>query len=153
MLARHVLQLSLFGIALPSLSGCVALVQYTPDEGLAARLGEEEALRKLKEVIHRALEPRFADVQVSIDEYVVTYLQGWHPYYYGPVGPIPIGILYRNVSRVDIYENHKVFVYDVNGVEKQWILFANAQDARLFADLVCSLRARALGGSNEAAKS
>ena len=96
-------------------SGSIAVEPHTPDEGLVSRLGNDSAKSQLEAVLARVIDPPIQDVQVTGDDYSFGFNRGWHPYQFAPTGYNRMQMLFADVGRCEIYENHKVFVYDRNG--------------------------------------
>jgi hypothetical protein len=123
------------------LAGCVKVVPRQPNTKAVEELGADAAKQRLQEVMARAVDPRIAIVTVADDSVRYRWdqpIQGW----YGvPAGSVQneTQILYRNIDRMEVYENNKVFVYGPAGRIDQ-ILFGNQADAFQFHDLLESFR-------------
>ncbi len=130
-------------------SGCVAVINYQPQEKLIDEIGFEEGGRRLQEVMTRASAPRITSANVAEDFFTYIMQQP----ILGPYGihmgynPIPMQIFYVNIGRLEIYENHYVFLRAADDSIISQVLFATDQDAKTYADLVMSLRARRLKAS------
>ena len=121
--------------------GCVKVVPRQPNTKAVEELGADTAKQRLQEVMTRAVDPRIAVVTVADDSLRYRWdqpIQGW----YGvPAGSVQneTQIFFRNIDRMEVYENNKVFVYGPAGRIDQ-ILFGNQQDAFQFHDLLESFR-------------
>ena len=123
------------------LAGCVKVVPRQPNTKAVEELGADAAKRRLEEVMTRAIEPRIAVVAVADDSLRYKWdqpIQGW----YGvPAGSVQneTQIFFRNIDKLEVYENNKVFVYGPGGRIDQ-ILFPSQADAFQFHDLLESFR-------------
>jgi len=119
------------------LAGCVKVVPRQPNTKAVEELGVDAAKQRLQEVLTRAVEPRIAVVAVADDSLRYKWdqpIQGW----YGvPAGSVQneTQIFFRNIERMEVYENNKVFVYGPGGRIDQ-ILFSSQADAFQFHDLL-----------------
>jgi hypothetical protein len=129
--------------------GCVALLDYRPDEGLVSSLGPEEAKRKFSETLSLAFDPHVTGSEITDDYYRYQWQQNIYGAYGIPMGSVPGAnqVFFNNVEKVEVYQNNKVFVYERGGRLKDQILFSTVDDAKRFADLVMSFRARRLTGT------
>lgn len=124
-------------------TGCVSVVPYQPNEGLVTSLGQEAAKSKLAEILRRATIPAVSAVNVT-DDYVEYHWQQMVP---GPFwAPMAAGnavtqISYANIGRIQIHENHHIFIWGPGDNRRDEIRFATADDAREFSDLLMSFRA------------
>jgi hypothetical protein len=137
---------SLFACALLlGAAGCVAPIPYSPDETRVATLGREEAKSRLVEVATRAAQPTIGAASVEDDYFVFHTRQAvMGAFYMVHETTAPVTIAYANLSRVEIYPNHWVYVYGAGDRLLAQVLFANAEDARVFSDLLMSFRAERL---------
>jgi hypothetical protein len=125
------------------LAGCVKVVPRQPNTKAVEELGVDAAKQRLQEVLTRAVDPRIAVVAVADDSLRYKWdqpIQGW----YGvPAGSVQneTQIFFRNIARMEVYENNKVFVYGPGGRIDQ-ILFPSQADAFQFHDLLESFRMR-----------
>jgi hypothetical protein len=128
-------------------SGCVALVDYRPDEAVVTQLGVDQARLRFAETLGRAVEPRVTDSQVTDDFYRYGWLQTVVGAWGVPMGAVPQGrqLYFVNIDKIEVYVNNKVFVYEA-GILKDQVLFGNLDDAKRYADLVASFRARRRSG-------
>lgn len=123
-------------------SGCIAVVSYQPEEGLVAKSGFQQVQARLSELLGRAVVPRISAVEVT--EVFLRY--GWTETVLGPFyNPMTTSheaqIFYANVARIEVYENHNVFLWGPGDGRVDKILFSNGDDAKLLADCIASLRA------------
>ncbi len=112
-------------VAAALLGGCAARIHWDPDEEKVDKVGFDEAAKQLFTVLDRAINPRVG--AVSIDK---KFLQ-----YHGGI------ILFDNISRIQIYDNYFVFVWQERS-PVQRILFANLEDAKEFTELLIAFTTR-----------
>jgi hypothetical protein len=122
--------------------GCVAVLPYQPQENLVSKDGFETVKARLSELLTRSVQPQVTSVEVT--EEFVRY--GWTQTVMGPFyAPMTTGglvqIFYANVARIEVYENHNVFLWGPGDQRVDKILFANDQDAKALADSITSWRA------------
>lgn len=114
-------------------AGCIAVLDYQPNERALDELGIDTARERLRETLIRAVNPPVQTVELTNE--TLTYK--WHPL-------VGIQIFFIKLSRVEVYENHVVFLRGAGNEILGTIIYGTAQDAKLFADLVMSFRARYL---------
>jgi hypothetical protein len=105
-------------------------------------LGWDGAQGRFGELMTRCRAPRIADAAIDTKKFEFTLTgghAGWWWGWSGAPGSKP-AIYHANVGRLDIYENHKVFVLDPDGRRMTEFLFGGQEDCFLFADLVWSFR-------------
>lgn len=112
-------------------AGCTP-IQYQPKEGIVDTLGVPQAQQRLQEVLLRAVAPRIDTVEVT-DDFLRYHIA--HTSY-------EVRILFENVSQMDVFENHYVFIWASGKRILAKILFVNDEDAKMFVDLVSSFRVR-----------
>lgn len=123
--------------------GCMTPIPYTPDENLVQTLGPEKAKEELQIVLSRAIEPQIGMAELTEDSLHYRWIQTHLGAFYQSVtNAIDTQIFFANLSRVEIYENHNVFLYGPNDSRVDKVRFATAEDARRFADLLLSFKAR-----------
>ena len=117
--------------------GCTP-IQYQPKEGIVDTLGVPQARQRLQEILLHAVAPRIDTVEITDDflRYHIT-----HTTY-------EVRIPFENVSQMDVFENHYVFIWAAGKRILAKILFANDEDAEMFVDLVSSFRARRTPGGS-----
>ena len=127
------------------LAGCVKVVPRQPNLKVVEEVGAEDAKKRLGEVMTRSADPRISVVDATDDGVRYRWdqvIQGW----YGiPAGTVQneTQIFFKNIEKIEVYENNNVFVYGPGGrIDK--VLFSAQQDAFLFHDLLESFRARAM---------
>ena len=128
--------------------GCVALVPYSREDDLAEHVGREGVESELADLLiehtvaPRVLETEFRDnsILLHVDQQFV-----------GPYG-IPVGsaavqkpLAYRTLSKIEVYENHKVWFYGPSGHMNLELLFDAPESAVRCAQLVHALQAAAGG--------
>jgi hypothetical protein len=132
------------------LSGCASVVPYTPKETVLDERAPGEAQSLLETTVARAIEPRIASAHADPNgdslHYVYIVVDR------GPFG-IPVGnheeqmqLFYVNIDRIDVYDNHYVYVYGNEHRLLAKLLFDSAADAKSFADLMMSFRAQRIYG-------
>lgn len=122
--------------------GCVAVVPHQPDTTLVAKGGIEDVKKRITEVLNRAVQPHVTSVEVTPDSLKYSWSQAiMGPFFAVQTLPGMVQILYSNIARVEVYDNNKVFVWAPGDARREELLFANLDDAKLFADLLLSLKA------------
>lgn len=139
----------LLGTAIAALAcGCMSPIPYTPDESLVKSLGPEKAKQELEILLARSVEPQVGMVEVKDDALHYRWNQSSLGAFYQTVTTsIDTEIFYANLNRIEIYENHNVFIWGPNDARVDKVRFATAEEARKFADLLMSFRARWLASS------
>jgi hypothetical protein len=134
----------LCGIALSALgTGCMKPIQYTPNEGLVPSLGTDQAKQELQILMARSVEPLIGLVEAKDDSVHYRWnQQSMGAFYQTITTSVDTEIFYANLNRIEIYENHNVFVWGPNDSRVDKIRFASAEEAKRFADLLMSFRAR-----------
>ena len=135
---------ALLGAACAALAcGCMSPIPYTPDENLVQSLGPEKAKEELEIITSRAVEPQIGMVELTDDSLHYRWNQTQLGAFYQSVtNTIDTQIFFANLSRLEIYENHNVFLYAPNDSRVDKIRFATAEDAKRFSDLLLSFKAR-----------
>jgi hypothetical protein len=103
---------------------------YQPNTQRVAELGLPQVQQHLEEVLRRAVNPPISAVETT-DAFVRVDLR--HTTY-------QVRVFFQDIQRVEVFTNHLVVLW---GAEDRMLfrpLFANAQDATTFADLMLSLR-------------
>lgn len=103
---------------------------YQPNTQRVAELGLSQAQQRLEEVLLRSVNPPVSAVEttvafVRVDLRNTTY---------------QVRVFFQDVQRAEVFTNHLVVLW---GAEDRMLfrpLFANAQDATTFADLILSLQ-------------
>ncbi|MGE3541660.1 MAG: hypothetical protein AB7N91_30070 [Candidatus Tectimicrobiota bacterium] len=122
--------LLLFGSAV--LTGCLVQAPYQPDSQRVAALGVSQAQQQLEGVLLRSINPPITAVEVTgdfvrVDVGTTTY---------------QVRVFFQDVQKADVYTNHLVIL---RGADDRLLfrpIFANAQDATTFADLMLAMRTR-----------
>ena len=124
--------------------GCPAAIQYQANERLVDELGVPQAQQRLKDTLYRSINPPVTEVDVTNDFLHYRYRQAIP----GPFGA-PVGftmaenrVFFTNIGRVDAFENHLVLVRSAAEIVLAQMVFANAEDARMFTELLLAFRAR-----------
>ncbi len=125
-------------------TGCPATVPYEAQVFTLSDLGTFDARRELEETIARARSPRILSAHVdefSFAWYFQGVVRGRRERYQNYVK-----IYYRNVAKIDLYENNYVYLWGQSDQYLTKILFHTPEDARRFIDLIESLTARRTQG-------
>lgn len=135
-------RLALFSLLL-ALAGCVSVVPRSPNTGLVSELGLEETQKEVMVISARARDPQISEVEFNDVGFVYSYSA------LAPMTLIPTqgkhSVIWQNMTRLDLYENNKVFVIGQGDRVTSQILFNDMSDAERWQDLVMSLQAHALG--------
>jgi hypothetical protein len=119
-------------------SGCPTAVQYPSNDRMIDELGLPQARQRLQEVLLRSINPKIDTVE-STDEFLRYHLAGT---------TYEVRVFFKDMQRVDVYDNRVVLVRDRQGLMLMRPLFANAADAEMFANLLVSFRAHHAPGSS-----
>jgi S1-C subfamily serine protease len=114
-------------------AGCIALLDHQPNERILDTLGVDVARERLRETLLRAVSPRIQTITLTNES--LEYR--WHP-------QVGAHIYFVNLSRVEVYENHVVFLRGAGNQILSTLHFGTDQDAKLFADLLMGFRGRYL---------
>lgn len=118
--------------------GCPRPVEYQPQENLVESFGRQQAEQRLEAALLRAVNPPIDEVEVT-DEFLRYHVTGT---------TVEISVPFERIQRAEIFNNHWVYLWGDEAQPLARILFADAEDARTFADLFMSFRAYyAFGGS------
>jgi hypothetical protein len=121
-------------------AGCPTSVQYQPNEGIVDTMGVAQARQRLQEIVSRSINPQVTGAEVTDDYLLYRYRQAVAGF---PTGAILENRLhFLNVSRTEVFENNTVNVRAENQTVLAQFVFGNNQDAKMFADLLASFRAR-----------
>ena len=127
--------------------GCVPVIDYRPNEQAIQHLDIPEALQRLRETLLRSVNPQVLDVRVTTEGFAYLYKAMMRNGYGIPVGWTDMQaklIAFTNVSKVDVFENHTVYVRGAGGQVIDTLVCASDQDAKAFADLLMSFRSHYL---------
>ena len=125
-----VLSLCFLSFSLP-LTGCVQSIHYQPNTNLLQRLTRAEATEQIRNILLRSINPQIAEV--SVTEEFLNY--NIHP------TTITIRLFFGKIGSVEVFDNHAAFVRAPgNGPFIAQLFFSTAEDAKMFADLLMSLR-------------
>jgi hypothetical protein len=117
--------------------GCLPPLAYRPRISVVDEVGLPEAQRRLSETLARAIAPSIASVKVT--EECLEYRSPK-----GSAFPREVQLYFANLTEVEIFTNHYVFLWGIQRQVLDRILFPTEEDARTFADLVMSFRDRRL---------
>jgi hypothetical protein len=108
------------------------VLDYQPNERTLDELGIDMARERLRETLIRAVNPPVQTVELTNES--LTYK--WHPL-------AGIQIFFIKLSRVEVYANHVVLLRGAGNEILGTIIYGTDQDAKLFADLITTLRGHA----------
>jgi hypothetical protein len=111
--------------------GCPSTIQYQPNDSLVETMGVSQAQQRLTEVLLRAVNPKIDRVEIT-DEFLRYHLTAT---------TYEIRLFFKDVNRVEVFNNSVVLVWGQNNAILIRPLFTNTQDAQTFADLVLSFKA------------
>jgi hypothetical protein len=130
---RRVILLLLLGVLSGGMTGCMRTAAYQPNTQRVAELGLPQApQQRLEEVLLRSVNPPISAVETT-DAFIRVDLRNT---------TYQVRVFFQDIRRVEVFTNHLVVL---RGAEDHLLfrpLFANAQDATAFADLILSLQAR-----------
>ena len=139
---HHCLQcLALVFLVGTSSTGCAPMIDYHPNERAAQTLGMPEAWQRFRAVMLRAVNPQIQDVQLTEDGIVYSGTRLLPMFVQAPAGRL---MAFVNISGVDVYANHSVYVKGAVGQATDIFVLASDQDAKAFADLLMSFRSQYL---------
>lgn len=128
--------------------GCVALVPYSANTERFKDQKPEDIKKTFAELVTRSLEPRYTSAEINEDflkcDSQHTYLG---PFYTTQVVPGVSQVYFNNVSKIEIYENNKVWIYDTAGRVAFPTTFASRDDCLLLVDIIETFRARKAAGA------
>lgn len=125
--------------------GCATKIPYTPQLDLVERRGPARAMEELAAVVKRVLLPKVTPELVKVTEdhlrydfppEVIEYL------FWSYIEQGPKTIYWASLDRIDLYDNHRVFMYGAGGHEQGWLHFHSREDAMAFIHLALSFRER-----------
>jgi hypothetical protein len=120
--------------------GCSTAVQYQPNEGIIDTLGVAQAKQHLQEIVARSINPQVTESEVTDDFLQYRFRQAIAGF---PTGAILENrIHFLNVGRMEVFENNLVIVRTAGNIVLAQFVFGNNPDAKMFADLLTSFRAR-----------
>ena len=133
-------------------TACVQPTGYQPKTHLLQRLSREDAAERIRLVLLRASNPQIDEVTVT-EEFLNYQI---HPTPIVVPGPLPtapflftsrmyqtpvvIRLFLGKVEGVEVFDNHAAFVRGPGGQFIAQFFFPTAEDAKIFADLLMSLR-------------
>lgn len=112
-------------------AGCPVLLDYQPNERLLDTIGVDVARERLRETLLRAVSPRIQTITLTNES--LEYK--WH-------ARVGTQIHFVNLNRVDIFDNHTVFIRGTGNQILSILRYGTDQDAKLFADLLIGFRER-----------
>ena len=101
-------------------------MDYQPNDRIVENLGDNVAQQRLQETFLRAVSPQIRNWKVT-DDFI----------WWTPGGS---QIYFINLSHVEVYTNHVVFVRGAGKQVLSKIVYGTDQDAKLFADLLMGFR-------------
>jgi hypothetical protein len=124
--------------------GCSTTLQYQPNEGIIDTLGVAQAKQRLQEIVARSINPQVTESEVTDDFLQYRFRQAIAGF---PTGAILENrIHFLNVGRMEVFENNLVIVRTAGDIVLAQFVFGNNPDAKMFADLLASFRARRARG-------
>ena len=120
--------------------GCPTAVQYQPNEGIVDTLGVAQAKQRLQEIVARSINPQVTESEVTDDFLQYRFRQ--------VIAGFPTGAIlenrmhFLNIGRMEVFENNLVIVRTAGDIVLAQFVFGNNPDAKMFADLLASFRAR-----------
>lgn len=129
--------------ALLGSASCVALVPHEANTNLVQDSGVEAVTQRMTTLLKSAQAPVFSNVEVDQEMMRLQLANygawGWG-WGYGGNPMQGVSIPYRAITKVDLYENNKVFLYMANGGSTIEILFPDMGYATEFVDHVASMQ-------------
>ena len=122
-------------------TGCASMIDYHPNERAVQTLGLPEAWQRFRAVMLRAVNPQIQAVQLTDDGIVYLGIRLLPMFVQAPAGRL---MAFVNISGVDVYANHTVYVKGAVGQATDIFVLASDQDAKAFADLLMSFRSQYL---------
>jgi hypothetical protein len=122
------------------LAACVPTVQHQANDRLVDQLGVPKGRDRLKDVLSRSINPQVVEADVTEDFFHYRYRQAIAGFATGAI--LENKVFFLNAGRVDVFENNTVHVYTSASHPLAQFVFGSGEDARTFADLVASFRAR-----------
>ncbi len=119
-------------VVCPLVVGCPAVIPYQPNDGLIDALGLAPVQQRLKTTLLRALSPRVDAVDITED--FLSYRLHRTTIY--------IRVFFESVDWIELFNNHYVFLRGHGRQVIAKILCSNAEDSKMFADLIASFQAR-----------
>ena len=120
--------------------GCSTAVQHQPNEGIVDTLGVAQAKQRLQEIVARSINPQVTESEVTDDFLQYRFRQAIAGF---PTGAILENRMhFLNVGRIEVFENNLVIVRTAGDIVLAQFVFGNTPDAKMFADLLASFRAR-----------
>jgi hypothetical protein len=120
--------------------GCSTALQYQPNEGIIDTLGVAQAKQRLQEIVARSINPQVTESEVTDDYLQYRFRQAIAGF---PTGAILENRMhFPNVGRMEVFENNLVIVRTAGDIVLAQFVFGNNPDAKMFADLLASFRAR-----------
>ena len=124
--------------------GCPTAVQYQPNEGIVDTLGVAQAKQRLQEIVARSINPQVTESEVTDDFLQYRFRQAIAGF---PTGAILENRMhFLNIGRMEVFENNLVIVRTSGDIVLAQFVFGNNPDAKMFADLLASFRARRARG-------
>ena len=120
--------------------GCPTAVPYQPNEGIVDTLGVAQAKQRLQEIVARSINPQVTESEVTDDFLQYRFRQ--------VIAGFPTGAIlenrmhFLNIGRMEVFENNLVIVRTSGDIVLAQFVFGNNPDAKMFADLLASFRAR-----------
>lgn len=124
---------------------------YLPNQNLVTTLGKDEAKKQLAELLAHAAMPQVskADIEIADDHYFYKGMDhAWVGGFSTVAKPVTRKIFYGKVTNLEVWQNDDKFYCKLMGIDQDGdedeldqLRWTTAEEARLFADLVASLKA------------
>jgi hypothetical protein len=123
--------------------GCSSQLPYTPNDGLVDTLGVEEAKKRIAHVLQRAIKPHITTVRAT-DDYVQYFWEKMAPEtFYDPLYVANVTeVHYATLTQVKVFDDFRVTFAGPLAEPVDEIRFGTDEDARTFADLLLSFKAK-----------
>src|SRR5262245_22395520 len=106
--------------------GCIKQIAYSPNESLVQSLGVDKARQDLEIVLARSVEPKVTSSEVTDDYLDYRWTQtALGPFYQTISSTVEARIYFENLSRIEVYENHNVFLWAPGDSRVDKVRFAN----------------------------
>jgi hypothetical protein len=142
---QRCLKLLLIEVLSVYMLGCSASIPYQPTTTIVEEVGPAQAKERLEALLGRLLHPRLIDVEVSDDalHYRFPRDRTWTPT--DRSTSVAKQLIFRDIENVTVSSNNAVTVSSRNKEQTATMEFQSMADAKMFADLLASFRARGAG--------
>lgn len=127
-------------LSLASLGCGGPAIVHSGTDGILSTTGDIQGRQRLRDIMTRAISPQIAETEVTDDALQYRIRQA---IFGNPTGALlEQRIHFLNVGRAEVYENNVVIIWTEGNTLLAQFTFGNTQDAKTFADLLVSFRAR-----------